>query len=152
VLRRHAVPVVADPAEAARRLELGMLSVMAHGEGEAGATIAGALLPAIAGLDEERSRFYLDLLLQSVNEATRRALEASMKGYEYQSEFARKYVALGRQEGERALLLRLLRARFGELPATAVARVEAADIAAVERWGERVLSAKTLADVLDEPS
>jgi hypothetical protein len=148
VLRRHAVPVVADLAEAARRLELGMLSVMAHGEGEAGATIAGALLPAIAGLDEERSRFYLDLLLQSVNEATRQALEASMKGYVYQSEFARKYVA----EGERALLLRQLRARFGELPATAVARVEAADIAAVERWGERVLSAKTLADVLDEPS
>jgi hypothetical protein len=32
VLRQNAVPVVTDPAEAARRLELGMLSVMAHGE------------------------------------------------------------------------------------------------------------------------
>jgi hypothetical protein len=48
-------------------------------------------VPAISGLDEERSRFYLDLLLNSVNEATRRALEAMMKGYEYQSEFAKKY-------------------------------------------------------------
>ena len=57
VLRRDAVPVVTDPAEAARRLELGMLSVMAHGETEHAGTIAGALLPAIAGLDEERSRF-----------------------------------------------------------------------------------------------
>jgi hypothetical protein len=152
VLRREAVPVVTDSAEAARRLELGMLSVLAHGETEQGERIAGALLPAIAGLDEERSRFYLDLLLNSVNEATRRALEAMMKGYEYQSEFAKKYVAQGRQEGERALLLRLLRARFGELPPNAVARIETADITALERWGERVLSAKTLAEVLDEPS
>ena len=58
----------------------------------------------------------------------------------------------GRKEGERILLLRLLRARFGELPAAAVARVEAADVALLERWGERVLGAKTLAEVLDEPS
>jgi hypothetical protein len=82
VLRRAAVPVVTDPAEAARRLELGMLSVMAHGETEQGTKIAGALLPVIAGLDEERSRFYFDLLVNSVNEATRRALEAMMKGYD----------------------------------------------------------------------
>ncbi len=79
-----------------------------------------------------------------------------MKGYEYQSDFAKKYVAQGRdqgrREGERAILLRLLRARFGELPEAAVARVEGAEIAVLEQWAERVLSAKTLAEVLDEPS
>lgn len=58
----------------------------------------------------------------------------------------------GRREGERALLLRQLRARFGELPASAIARIEAADTADLERWGERVLGAKTLAEVLGEPS
>ncbi len=56
-----------------------MLSVMAHGETEQGGTIAGALLPALALLDEERSRYYFDVLLESVNEASRRALEAMMK-------------------------------------------------------------------------
>src|SRR5690349_8287440 len=61
VLRREAVPVVTDVAEAARRLELGMLSVMAHGETELGMAIATTLLPVIAGLDEEQARFYLDL-------------------------------------------------------------------------------------------
>jgi hypothetical protein len=71
-----------------------------------------------------------------------------MKGYEYQSDFAKKYLA----QGARALLLRLLRTRFGELPASSLARIENADAATLERWGERVLSAMTLADVLDEPS
>lgn len=55
----------------------------------------------------------------------------------------------GLQEGERTLLLRLLRARFGELPAAAVARVEAAEVAELEQWGERVLSALSLNEVLD---
>ncbi|MCC6558759.1 MAG: DUF4351 domain-containing protein [Polyangiaceae bacterium] len=58
----------------------------------------------------------------------------------------------GRREGERSLLVRLLRARFGELPAEALARIEAADVAEIERWGERVLAAQTLAEVLAEPS
>ena len=95
VLRRTAVPVVTDPGEAARRPELGVLSAMAHGETEQGATIAAAVLPAILGLDDDRARFYCDLVYNSLNEAARRALEAMMKGYEYQSDFAKKYVAQG---------------------------------------------------------
>jgi hypothetical protein len=152
VLGPAAVPVVTDPVEAARRPELAVLSALAHGEGERGAAIAAAVLPAVAALGDDRARFYGDLVLNSLNTAARRALEAMMKGYEYQSDFAKKYVAEGRQEGERALLLRQLRSRFGELPAAAVARVENAEVALLERWGERVLSGKTLADVLDEPS
>jgi len=57
----------------------------------------------------------------------------------------------GIQEGGRSLLLRMLRARFGELPAAAIARVEAADSAELERWGERLFDAATLDEVLDEP-
>jgi hypothetical protein len=56
-----------------------------------------------------------------------------------------------REEGERRVILRQLRARFGELPAAAVARVEAADVAELERWAERVFAAKTLDQVLAEP-
>jgi hypothetical protein len=58
----------------------------------------------------------------------------------------------GLREGERNLLLRLLRARFGELPPAAVARIEAAEVAELERWGERVIGAQTLAEVLGEAS
>jgi hypothetical protein len=160
VLRRTAIPIVTDPTEAARRPELAVLSVLAHGDTEQGATIAGALLPALQGLDDDRARFYYDLVYNSLNEAARRALEAMMKGYEYQSDFAKKYVEQGREQGreegreqgERVLLLRQLRKRFGELPAIVVARVESAEVAVIERWGDRVLNATTLAEVLDEPS
>ena len=148
VLGRAAIPVVTDPVEAARRPELAVLSAMAHGETEHGAAIAAAVLPTIRSLDDERARFYGDLVLSCINDAARRALETMMKGYEYQSDFAKKYVA----QGERALLLRQMRARFGELPAAAVARVEGADVAQVEQWGERVLTAATLAEVLGQPS
>ncbi|WP_437730837.1 DUF4351 domain-containing protein [Sorangium sp. So ce1335] len=88
-------------------------------------------------------------MLNALDDSARRALEAMMKGYEYQSDFAKKYVAQGRREGrregERAMLLRQLRARFGELPEAAVACVEGAESAVLEQWAARVPGAKTLA-------
>jgi hypothetical protein len=99
VLPRSAVPVITDLEEAIRRPELGVLSAIAHGETEEGATIAAVVVPAIQKLDEDRANFYYDLVYNSLNEAARRALETTMKGYEYQSDFAKKYVAQGRAEG-----------------------------------------------------
>ena len=55
----------------------------------------------------------------------------------------------GFNKGERALLVRLLRVRFGEVPSSIIARVDAADTPLLEKWGERVISAKSLADVFD---
>jgi hypothetical protein len=52
VLHRAAVPAVTDPDEAASRPELAVLSAMAHGESEQGATIASPVLPAIRALDD----------------------------------------------------------------------------------------------------
>jgi len=68
-----------------------------------------------------------------------------------QLEGERKGLARGQLEGQRRLLLKQLRARFGDLPEIAVARVNAADNAQLDLWAERVLSAPTLADVLKSP-
>jgi predicted nucleic acid-binding Zn-ribbon protein len=54
---------------------------------------------------------------------------------------------LGKKLGQQALLLRLLRRGFGELPAPVVARVEAADEPTLERWADQLLTADTLAAV-----
>ena len=161
VLRREAIPVVTDPAEAARRPELGVLSAMAYGETEQGATIAGAVLPAIEGLDDEPARFYYDLVYNSLNDAARRALEAMMKGYEYQSDFAKKYVAQGRSEGlsegraEEAArnVLAALRVRGIAVPDAVRERILAQkDLEILERWHDRAIVAASLAEVLDGPS
>jgi hypothetical protein len=157
VLGREAVPVVTDPAEAARRPELAVLSAMAHGASERGAAIAAAALPAIRELDEERARFYGDLVLNSLNEAARQALEAMMKGYEYQSEFAKKYVAQGRSEGlsegEARALLTALRVRGIVVPEATRERILAQkDPEQLERWLEKAVVATSLAEVLGEPS
>lgn len=145
-----------------------MLSAIAHGETENGATIASALLPAIQGLEDDRARFYYDLLYNSLNEATRRVLETMMKGYEYQSDFAKKYVAQGRAEGRsegrsegraegradeaaRALLT-VLRVRGIEVPEAARERIlSQKDPERLERWLERAIVATSLAKVLDDP-
>jgi hypothetical protein len=55
----------------------------------------------------------------------------------------------GRQEGELALLRRQLRKRFGELPPSVSARLEGAQAAQIESWGERLLDARRLSDVFD---
>ena len=121
VMGPEAIPVILDEQVAREDPELAVLSAMAHGHEEVGASIAHTVLAAVAGLDEERVRLYVDLAMASLSEAARTALEALMhRGtYEYQSEFARKYVAQGREEGreeglhegERAALLEVLDAR-----------------------------------------
>jgi hypothetical protein len=149
VLGREAVPVVTNPTEAARRPELAVLSAMAHGEGEQGAAIAAAVLPAIQGLDDERARFYGDLVLSSLNAAARRALEAMMKGYEYQSEFARKYVA----EARAGDVLTAFRVRGIAVPDAARERIlTQKDPERLQRWLEKAIVASSVTEVIDEPS
>ena len=53
----------------------------------------------------------------------------------------------GLELGRRALLLDLLRERFGELPDAAVARVTAAGMAELQAWSKRVLTAPGLDDI-----
>ena len=91
--------------------------------------------------------------INSLNDAARRALETLMKGYEYQSDFAKKYVAEGRAEGAVRALLAALRARGIPVPEAARERIVAEkDIDHIERWLERAFVATSLAEVLTEPS
>jgi hypothetical protein len=140
VLGREAVPVITDLAEAARRPELAVRSAMAHGESEQGAAIAAAVLPAVRALDDERARFYGDLVLNSLNDAARSALETMMKGYEYQSDFAKKYVALGRDQGrdEGRNEGRVEEAVRAVLTALRVRGMTVPDVAASASWPRRI--------------
>jgi hypothetical protein len=125
---------------------------MAHGcDADSGkaAQIALAAQVAILVLDDERRRMYLDLVLKSLSEAAQRELRAMDPAkYEYQSDFAKQYIGLGRAEGElhgrAALLQRLLTRRFGALPAKAAERLSTATIDELDAIGERLLTAESL--------
>ncbi len=73
-----AVPVIADPAVAARDPELAVLSVMAHGHEASAEAIGRAALLASLDLDDERQLLDSDLVYFALSEAARTALEDLM--------------------------------------------------------------------------
>jgi hypothetical protein len=110
-------------------------------------------------LDDERSRLYADLVLQSVHEGARAILEALMASgnYEYQSDFARRYVAQGRDEGRaegeakgraegRAqAVLDVLRVRGIDISAEMRERIlSCTESALLDAWLERAVTAKSV--------
>lgn len=128
--------------------------------------VAKALLTAVDGLDEDRKLLYADLAFLSVGEAVRKALEAMMSGgYQYQSDFAKKYFGLGRAEGAawgeargkavgeaRAVLL-VLKARGLVVSEEVQQRLLACeDIAQLDRWVERAATVREVAELFREPA
>jgi hypothetical protein len=76
-----------------------------------------------------------------------------MKGYEYQSDFAKKYVAQGEATARAQDVLTVLRVRGIVVPEAARERILAEkDPARLERWHERAILAASVADVIDDPS
>lgn len=67
---------------------------------------------------------------------------------EWEARIKREGLEAGLQAGERAVVLRQLTRRFGPLPDAAVARVERAGLAELERFADRLLTAESLDAVL----
>ncbi|MBX3219908.1 MAG: hypothetical protein KF795_05265 [Labilithrix sp.] len=151
------VPIVIGPrqipriTEAAGALpELAMLSALVHGAEPDGAPVIEAALRAAACLDEERMRTYFDLAYATLGELAKVALEALMPlgSYEYKSDFAKKYLAQGREEGARQALIAVIAARNLELPERARRRVDAcSSVVTLERWIRRAAIVERIDDV-----
>jgi len=76
-----------------------------------------------------------------------------MKGYEYQSDFAKKYVAEGRAEEAARALLTVLRVRGIAVPDAVRERILAQkDPERLERWLEKAAVAASVTAVIDEPN
>jgi hypothetical protein len=90
------VPRITDLETASQLPQLAVLSVLAHPALEA----AEMAIEAISQLPEDLLRLYTDVILKALPAELRRILEARMiKGYQYQSDFARKYYGQGLEEG-----------------------------------------------------
>lgn len=152
VLGPAGVPEITDESIARADPELAVLSAMAHGrDADAEKSVRIALTAQLASinLDEDRSKLYCDLILNSLSEVARRAFKTmDMSKYEYQSDFAKQYVAQGRMEGRMDLVMRLLGVRFGTLSEDVKARIASASLSELDAIGERLLTARTLQEAV----
>jgi Arc/MetJ-type ribon-helix-helix transcriptional regulator len=156
VLGPEAIPVIVDEQAAREDPELAVLSAMAHGRQEVGAAIARAVLGAAQGLDDERCSFYVDLTMASLSAAVRQSLEELMKSgkYEYQTEFVRKLMAQGleqgRQEGEMDALLEVLDARGLNVDAEARQRIlSCEDLAQLKVWLRKAVTVSSVQELFE---
>jgi hypothetical protein len=141
-------PRITEPCIAAENVELAVLSAIEHAEHEnteLAARIASTAIHASEAVDAERARLYLDLILMSLSENALQAVQSmNSLGFEYRSDFARKYVAEGRVD----IVLKQLALRFGPLQQDTQAKIRAASDAKLGAVAEKLLTAASLADAL----
>lgn len=147
------VPEITDDASAAMNPELAVLSAIMHGRDVdvmKAVQIAAVAQRVTVGLDAERSNLYFDLVLSSLSEAARTELKKTMRpdGYEYQSDFARRYVAEGQAKGRVAIVTRLLSARFGPLSEEVKKQIASRSSEELDAIGDRLLTAASLEEAL----
>jgi hypothetical protein len=143
------VPVVTEPRQATESPELTVLSAIAHGGHRP--KVLDALLAALRTVDHEHANLYADVVLAALPAAARHHLEALMTiAYEYQSDFARRYVAEGKAEGEATAVLTVLAARGIQVPDTARERITScADVDQLETWIRRAATAEKIDELFD---
>ena len=81
------------------------------------------------------------------NELARYQQEYSEEA-EAMTTFAERFIQQGTQEGEARMLLRQLKRKFGEVPEPVERRIESADADTLLEWADRILTARSLEDVV----
>ncbi len=162
------VPRISDPDVAQAAPELAVLSAVVHRDAPdpGPVLLAGALgAQAVAAVDDERAAVYYDLVTRGLASDAARALERLMglENYRFQSDFALKYIGVGRAEGKaegRAegkaegkaeAILTVLEARGFAIPAALADRIRACtDPEQIDRWLRRAATVSSADEVLDD--
>jgi hypothetical protein len=88
--------------------------------------------------------------LHYLPEAARQALlNMEPANYEYQSEFAKRYVAQGLEKGKAELVIKQLTLKFGAVSETNKARLYSMHSDELDAVGERVLTAQSLVEAMN---
>ena len=157
VLGPSAIPYITDEEEAKRAPELAVLSVLAHGREPDPMRLAVPALAAVATLARDSGVLYSDVIYEVLGPAAKAALEEQMdiRKYEFQSDFAKKHQAKGREEGRAegrvASLLAILDARGLAVSAAEQETIAGCtDDALLTRWIRKAVTAATVAEVFAE--
>lgn len=151
VLGPDGIPAVTDHAEAASIPERAVLSAMAHGTEDNADAVFAALLTGLRNADDEHAKMYYDLVLAALPVAAQNHLEELMTmAYEYQSDFARKYVAQGRTTEAAHAVLVVLEARGFSVPDSARDRINrCGDLELLETWMRRAATIATVDQIFE---
>mgnify|MGYP001168676829 CR=1 FL=1 len=152
------VPKISDEQQARNLPELAVLSARVHGDSDPGPL--RAVVEALDSTAEENRAFYYDYVLAGLNEAARKELEGLMtvETYEWQSDFARKYVGIGREEGRQEgrtseavkNVISILQTRGFILSAEVRERIEScADLPTLEQWVPAAVKVDRPEDLFD---
>ncbi|MEU7144143.1 hypothetical protein ABZ942_32180 [Nocardia sp. NPDC046473] len=155
VLGPELVPAVTDTAEAIAVPERAVLSAIAHADGPQAHEVLSALIAGLQKTDDQQTKMYYDIVLAALSESAQHHLEELMTtGYEYQSDFARMYVAEGRAEGRATeaarIVLRILDAKGISVSDEIRVRITSCDdVDQLERWVDRAALAKAADDLFN---
>jgi len=113
------------------------------------ARLPGVRLEAVLELSEVQNML-AERVMEWTREWEQQGLEKGRK--EGRKEGRQEGRKEGRQEGESLIVQRLLASKFGPLDQATLARLAAADGETLLAWGERVLTATSLAAVFEHPA
>jgi hypothetical protein len=155
VVGPEGIPVITDPAVAAREPHLAVLSVMAHGRGLDVATavaVAAAAALGVTTLPEPMRMLCFALIESSLGDAARKSFEMLPQGQRFFSEFQRRSFTQGEAKGKaegkgEALILVLERRGFVVPTAKRDEILASSDLGLLEGWLARAISAATIEDV-----
>ena len=86
-------------------------------------------------------------ILRKARAAEQKALEAEQKVFEAEQKGRTAGLAEGEEKGKVETLRRQLRRRFNTLPSNVEGRIESANRGQLDEWLDRILDARTLADI-----
>lgn len=145
--------------EKARALEsnsLAHLFLLAHAETEEAPAAAEALIKSLEAPKHDELRRSLEIWYRALIHHREDGVELSETLEleeipkvltEQTPSWTAMWTERGRQEGEAALLLRLVERRFGPVNATTQQQVMEADTDRLLKWGDRLLSAKSVEEI-----
>lgn len=152
VIGPELVPVIADVGSARLAPELAVLSVAAHGHDPGAEHIAFAALTATRELDRDRDHKYFDFIDAFLGPVARAALEQLMatsnsKNPYFSERFREMYA-----KGEAQMLLKMVALKgFTPTDAERARILDCLDSDLIEEWADRLLTARTLAEMFDGP-
>jgi hypothetical protein len=155
VIGPDTTPAPGGPGAGQVSAELAVLAVLTGALDLGDPDTQRLVLRAIARLDAGRREIYTRLIRATAPAAVRRALEELMATV-FRDEFIDGLLdqgraegeARGRAEGEAAMLLRILAARGFGVPDDVRHRVQSCtDLAQLEAWGDRAVTARSLEEI-----